>query len=708
LENQRDPSTRNIKRHKKAKSELLNRYYQPSDSVVEQNQSSNEVTFATSKCSATNVMSVLADDLLLYIMTFIVSSANAQVDGNTFRSISCVCKIWKTMANSVVLWSKADGSGKNYRLSAWKDISTSHATGVQSSLVGFVKVGAIERRPHGELIYTMRDRATNKVYTMKTRDMAIGCTEQLRELQAAHLIMGESFMDAHENTYCISLPIGVDIQGAKLLTWYRPTKHSLQDWFDTSVNCVNPNLRRVPTVLPIPLPTLKCWMRDLCTAIIAIYDNSNPWTDCRHGFHGDFCPKSIFVTDDGNSLCLACPLHMRSGSFRSEKSQLHCRSPDSLQNTHHVDSKTDMWALGCICAQIARCGVPLFSARSTACLLKQIHNFVGSSIETNTTFRAFLKREIPMLDEEGIDFIQQLLHPNIAERMDPRETLEHRFLSGKPGSHKMPHDLAACQIQRLLAQERLCASPDPTRYHVDDYQWAALTDWLFEMAEVLCSVSRQAVFQAMGYFEIFLAAYGEIPWERHQLALGSCFLLASQIDPNSVAVSARDLTFSSDNTFETKDVDVCLRFILENLKFGLAIPSISSFSHAYIAKIAVDDGLMDSMISFLSELALQTPLYLNFRPSLIAACVIVLAKQTLGLQPLWADCLAVGTGYKWQHLEECLIQLSRALEHVRISMPQLKMIARRYRGERHWQVGSLAIARVTSFASLTNDVTGAT
>ena len=71
-------------------------------------------------------MSVLADDLLLYIMTFIVSSANAQVDGNTFRSISCVCKIWKTMANEKVMY-----RSKSFEINKWfADGPFTSATGV--------------------------------------------------------------------------------------------------------------------------------------------------------------------------------------------------------------------------------------------------------------------------------------------------------------------------------------------------------------------------------------------------------------------------------------------------------------------------------------------------------------------------------------------------------------------------------------------------
>jgi hypothetical protein len=694
LENQQDPATR-TKCQKRAKTTTTDL---TGNGGVWDSKENNTV-------GAANFSSTFTDDLFLHVMTFIVSSENAQVDGTTLRAMACVCKAWETISNSALLWSKANVADKNYRLSEWKDVSID--SGVASALIGFVKVGEVEQQHGGERIYHLRDRATSKMYVLKTRDMVLGCTEQLRELHASHMIMGESFMDAHASTHNVSLPIGVDIQGPTLLTWYRPTQQSLQQWFDTSLNCANPTMRRVPEALPIPLSTLKRWMRDLCTAMIAIYDDANPWNDHRHGFHGDFCPKTILLTDDAASLQLSCPLHMQNGIDRSDKTQLHCRSPDSLQGTHgnyHQTHLNDLWALGCICAQIARCGVPLFSSRSTTCLLRQIHNTVGSSLEVKSTFGEFLAREIPTLGNDGIDFIQKLLHPNFSKRIPPREALWHPFLNDEPPNIiKGPFDVNGREIQRFLAQERLYGAPDPSRYHLDDYQWAALTDWLFEVVEVMPTVRRSTVFQAMAYFERFLSSYGEIPWQRHQLALGACFLLATQVDPNSVPISARDLKFSADNTFDTNDVEVCRRFVLENLKFGLAIPSIANFSGAYLAEIVVDLRSTDSMIFFLSELALQTPMYINFRSSLIAACVIVLGMHTLGQQPLWPNVLAAKTGYQWQDLEDCLIQLSRALENIRISMPQLKMITRRYRCEHYWQVGAMAIPRITSFASLTNE-----
>lgn len=708
-ENLFDPQTNCSRGNKRAKATVsrLNESSIPLNGILpdlhynkENKVSYPSSSFSTSSTSLTTVdiLNTMTEDLFLHMMTFVVSAMNARVDGNTFRSMTMVCKTWEKMANSVLLWSKANDADKNYRLSAWRDVSSCPANSIQPALIGFVKVGLVERLKNGGLVYRMRERATKKEFIMKTSDMTLCCKKQLRELQATHVIMKNSFMDIHANSHSIVLPVGVDIRGKTLLTWYPPTQQTLQKWFDTSMNCVNPTHRRIPNVLPIPLATLKSWMRDLCIAMATIYDDLNPWADYRHGFHGNLCPKSILISDDSTSLSVSCPLHTKEGIDRSEVDQLHCRAPDALE-TIYLTHFNDMWSLGCICAQIARCGVPLFSARSTTCLFRQIHNTIGSSVETKFTFGAFLKREIPTLDESGIDFIQKLLHPNIHSRLHVKEALEHPFLNDIPYSIHGPFELAGRQLYRALAQERLYETPEPTRYRMDDYQWAALTDWLFEMVEVLPAVNRRVVFQTMAYFDRFLSVYGEIPWERHQLAVGACFVLASQLDPDSKGVSARDLTFSADNTFTIDDVVVCCLFVLENLKFGLAVPSISSFTHAYLSQNITDDGSTALMILFVAELALQTPLYLTYCPSLIAGCVVALAKHSLGQQPLWPLRLSLQTGYKWQDFKDCLIDLSRAIEHIRIFMPQLKMIVRKYR----WQVPSLTISRIVSFGSLVNE-----
>ena len=104
---------------------------------------------------------------------------------------------------------------------------------------------------------------------------------------------------------------------------------------------------------------------------------------------------------------------------------------------------------------------------------------------------------------------------------------------------------------------------------------------------------------------------------------------------------------------------------------------------------------------YIAELALQSPIYLSYKPSMIACSVVILASFCLRLEAdPWPLVLEEASGYLWQDLELCTIALVRHLEDVHSTMPDLIMIARRYRKQDRSNVSEIAIPSIRSFATL--------
>ena len=143
--------------------------------------------------------------------------------------------------------------------------------------------------------------------------------------------------------------------------------------------------------------------------------------------------------------------------------------------------------------------------------------------------------------------------------------------------------------------------------------------------------------------------------------------------------------------------------ILCQLDWKLAFPVVLDFVLAYAKVLGVhENNQLAWMMRYFSELALQTPVYLAYLPSMIGASVVVLSSFCLGLEAdPWPMSLEEASGYSWNDLEACTVALCRHLEDVRSTMPDLIMIARRYRKQDRANVAEIAIPSIRSFATLT-------
>jgi len=143
-------------------------------------------------------------------------------------------------------------------------------------------------------------------------------------------------------------------------------------------------------------------------------------------------------------------------------------------------------------------------------------------------------------------------------------------------------------------------------------------------------------------------------------------------------MSPSNLALCADNRFTESDVLDTEKLVLKTLEYKLAFPTILDFCWEFARQLPSLEGTEWRMIRYASELALQTPAYVVYRPSLIAASIVVLSRRVVdhATQPLWPEALADATGYRLSHLQDCVNVLCRQMAHIRATMPHLIMISR--------------------------------
>jgi hypothetical protein len=164
-------------------------------------------------------------------------------------------------------------------------------------------------------------------------------------------------------------------------------------------------------------------------------------------------------------------------------------------------------------------------------------------------------------------------------------------------------------------------------------------------------------------------------------------------------ISKTDLAFCADNTFDRNDVLIAEEAILRGLDWKLSYPTILDFVELHFNVLDLDESRR-LMSRYIAELALQCQINLKYPPSLVASCVVALAMFCVGTTELWPIVLEQTIGYSWLDLEQCMLRLSSDIHHMRSSMPELKIITRRYRRAQNGRIALVHIPRITSFATL--------
>jgi cyclin-dependent kinase len=164
--------------------------------------------------------------------------------------------------------------------------------------------------------------------------------------------------------------------------------------------------------------------------------------------HRDLKPQNLLIDKDDNlkladfGLARAFGIPMR--TYTHEIVTLWYRAPEVLLGGRHYSTAVDMWSVGCIFAEMAMRGHPLFPGDSEIDQIFKIFRILGTPSEQTwpgvsalpdykPTFPQWSKQSltqvVPVLDEAGIDMLQQTLVYDSAKRISAKRAINHSFFA---------------------------------------------------------------------------------------------------------------------------------------------------------------------------------------------------------------------------------------------------------------------------------------
>ncbi|KOC62580.1 Cyclin-dependent kinase 5 [Habropoda laboriosa] len=168
----------------------------------------------------------------------------------------------------------------------------------------------------------------------------------------------------------------------------------------------------------------------------------------RNVLHRDLKPQNLLINKNGElklaDFGLARAFGIPVKCYSAEVVTLWYRPPDVLFGAKLYTTSIDMWSAGCIFAELANAGRPLFPGSDVDDQLKRIFKLLGTPTEETwpdftslPDYKHFplylpgqgLAQVTPKLNSKGRDLLQRLLVCNPALRLAADEAMAHPYFS---------------------------------------------------------------------------------------------------------------------------------------------------------------------------------------------------------------------------------------------------------------------------------------
>jgi len=164
--------------------------------------------------------------------------------------------------------------------------------------------------------------------------------------------------------------------------------------------------------------------------------------------HRDLKPQNLLIDSRDNlkladfGLARAFGIPMR--TYTHEVVTLWYRAPEVLLGSRHYSTAIDMWSVGCIFAEMAMQGTPLFPGDSEIDQIFKIFRILGTPNEDSwpgvsslpdykPTFpqwsRQDVARIVTTLGEDGLDMLKRTLTYDSAKRISAKRALGHPYFA---------------------------------------------------------------------------------------------------------------------------------------------------------------------------------------------------------------------------------------------------------------------------------------
>ncbi|XP_010260688.1 PREDICTED: putative cyclin-B3-1 [Nelumbo nucifera] len=176
-----------------------------------------------------------------------------------------------------------------------------------------------------------------------------------------------------------------------------------------------------------------------------------------------------------------------------------------------------------------------------------------------------------------------------------------------------------------------------------------LINWLIEV-HYKFGLMQETLFLMVALLDRFLSVY-IIKKKEMQLVSLTSLLLASKYE-DFWHPKVKDLISISADSYTRNEMLAMESLILKKLMFRLNVPTPYVFMLRFL-KAAQSEMKLEHLAFYLIELSLVEYEALKFKPSLLCASAIYVARCTLQIAPAWTTLLSRHTHYEESELREC-------------------------------------------------------
>jgi len=212
----------------------------------------------------------------------------------------------------------------------------------------------------------------------------------------------------------------------KLTIVFEFCDQDLKKYFDSCQGEIEPN-------------TVKSFMYQLLRGLAFCHDH--------HILHRDLKPQNLLINKNGElkladfGLARAFGIPVR--CFSAEVVTLWYRPPDVLMGAKLYTTSIDLWSAGCIFAELANGGRPLFPGSDVEDQLKRIFRLLGSPTEDswpgvsklpdykdyNIPQSISFSAVVPTMNVAAKDLLQKHLVLNPSHRVSAEDAMQHMYFS---------------------------------------------------------------------------------------------------------------------------------------------------------------------------------------------------------------------------------------------------------------------------------------
>ncbi|NXD85972.1 CCNJL protein, partial [Halcyon senegalensis] len=189
-----------------------------------------------------------------------------------------------------------------------------------------------------------------------------------------------------------------------------------------------------------------------------------------------------------------------------------------------------------------------------------------------------------------------------------------------------------------------------------------------------CSLCPPARHLAIYLLDLFMDRYDITVKQLHVVSF-ACLLLASKFEEKEDKVPKLEhlnnlaYTCNVNVVLNKKDLLRMEMLLLENFNWNLCLPTPAHYIDYYlcvsvgendlhngwpITSLAKIKGFLEKYVYYFLDFSVQDPIFLHFRPSLVAAACVCASRICMQIYPAWTAQLELLTCYSWEHLAQCI------------------------------------------------------